>query len=445
MGATRDIADFVVRPRAGVSPTADSVGRVLLDTVGVAIAGVSQDVSRTLLDWVADEPTTGRARVWGTDLLLGPSQAALVNGTTAHALDWDDAVPSMPMHPGAVLLPAILAGLAGSCRRPATGADLVRAYDVGSAVFRAVSEVLPIDVHYGRGWHNTSTTGRLAAVAALAHLTRLDEEQTRHALGIVSSSVAGSLANFGTMTKPLHAGQAARDAVMAVGLASRGFTAHAEQLEAPKGFFALYGDDAELTGLPGRLAHWEQAWVEDWALKRYPSCFATHRAIDAALRLDADPAAITGVTVSVPATSTGPLLMQRPTTGLEGKFNLDYTVARALVTGPPTLADFTDEAVHDPAVVRLMDALSLDRRDSSGPGPHTWVEVTLADGSVRRQETVVTYGDAGDPLSDDDLAAKFTAALGSAGRTAADADALRARLRGAPHDDDLGWLQRELG
>ncbi|WP_017934567.1 MmgE/PrpD family protein [Nocardioides sp. Iso805N] len=440
-GATQDLADFIVARRTGVSPTAGAVARVLLDTCAVAIAGVSEDASRILLDWVASEQTSGPARIWGTSLRVGPSQAALVNGTTAHALDWDDAVPSIPMHPGAVLLPAILAGLATTS---ASGDDLVHAYDVGSAVFRAVSEVLPIDVHYGRGWHNTSTSGRLAAVAALAHLHRLDEQQTRFALGIVSSSVAGALSNFGTMTKPLHAGEAARDAVIAVKLARRGFTSHAHQLEAPKGFFALYGSASDLSVLPARLAHWEHAWVEDWALKRYPSCFATHRSIDAALRLGVDPAEVASVTVSVPGTSTSPLQLHPPATGLEGKFNLDYTVVRALVSGAPTLADFTDEAVHDPEVRRLMGAFTLDRRQPAGPGPHTWVEVTLTDGTVRRETTTVTYGDAGDPLSDAHLDVKFAAALTFAGWASSESSTLLGRLKAAPYDSDLGWLQDVL-
>lgn len=444
MGATQDIADFIVTRREKPSPTAEATGRVLRDTVAVAVAGVTEQGSRILLDWVSSEPTSGPARVWGTELRMGPSQAALVNGTTAHALDWDDAVPAIPMHPGAVLMPAILAGLA-TVEAPVGGADLVHAYDIGSAVFRAVSEVLPIGVHYGRGWHNTSTSGRLGAVAALAYLYRLDETQIRHALGIVASSVAGSLANFGTMTKPLHAGEAAHDAVVAVELARRGFTAHAHQLEAPKGFFALYGEASDLAVLPERLAHWEHAWVQDWALKRHPSCFATHRSIDVALRIEAAPDQIAAVKVSVPGTEASPLIPHRPTTGLEGKFSLGYTVCRALVTGAPTLADFTDEAVQDPVVGKLMDVFTHEKRSPAGPGPHTFIEVTLLDGSVRRAETEVTYGDASDPLSDADLDAKFTTALDFAGWERARSEALLERLKAAPYDDDLGWLQDELG
>lgn len=447
MGATQDIADFIIARREEPSPTAEATGRVLRDTAAVAIAGLSEQASRIVLDWVAAEPTSGPARVWGSGLRLGPSQAALVNGTAAHALDWDDAVPAIPMHPGAVLMPALLAGLStiDTARSPVGGADLVHAYDIGSAVFRAVSEVLPIRTHYGRGWHNTSTSGRLAAVAALAYLLRLDDLQIRHALGIVASSVAGSLANFGTMTKPLHAGQAARDAVIAVELSRRGFTSHAHQLEAPKGFFVLYGDDSDLSVLPQRLAHWEHAWVHDWALKRHPSCFATHRAIDVALRVDVPPAQIAAVKVSVPATEISPLLPHRPTTGLEGKFSLAYTVCRALATGAPTMADFTDEAVHDPAVGALMDVFAEESRAPAGSGPHTFIEVTLTDGGIRRAETDVTYGDASDPLSEADLDAKFAAALDFAGWGPDRSEALLARLKAAPYDEDLGWLQDALG
>ncbi|WP_300679591.1 MmgE/PrpD family protein [Nocardioides sp.] len=440
-GATEAIADFVVRPREA-GATAEAVGRVLLDTVAVAIAGRAEPATAVLLDWVLGEGSAGTVPVWGGGVQLSPSRAALVNGTAAHALDWDDAVPSMPMHPGAVLIPALLAQA-----DPSTpGRALVAAYDVGSAAFRAVSEALPIEEHYGRGWHNTSTTGRLAAVAALAHLSGLDPTQTRHALGIVSSSVAGSLANFGTMTKPLHAGQAAHDAVVAVELARRGFTAHPHQLEAPRGFFALYGAtsglDDRLARLPQRLEHWADAWVEDWAIKLHPSCFATHLAVDAALELrsDLDLRQVGAIEVTVPKASTGPLLLRRPSTGLEAKFTLHYTVARALASGPLRLADFVDDRLADPEVDRLMGLVTLTLGD---PGP-TRVTVMLEDGTSRTAEVAVSYGDARRPLSDADLEAKARTALTGAGWSEADAVTLIGVLRASPYASDLRALAGAL-
>lgn len=439
-GATRTIAEFATAARRGTSPTRDHVGRLLQDTVGVAVAGVASDVGLRLLDWVAAESAPGEAAVWGTPLTLAPSQAALVNGTTGHALDWDDAAPSMQMHPATVLLPALLAQ---SVVDDADGARLTAAYDVGSSVFRAVSEALPLGYHYGRGWHNTSSTGRLAATAAVAHLAGLGVDETRHALGIAASSVAGSLANFGTMTKPLHAGLAARDAVMAVGLARRGFTANPDQLEAPRGFFAAYGDSTPdlLATLPDRLAHWETAWVTDYAIKRHPSCFATHLPIDAAIELHEGGGgpSIERVDLHVPAASLAPLLDHLPRTGLEGKFSLPYTVARALTDGRVRLDDFTDERVA--SLRGLTERVAVHTSDGRPPSR---VELTLADGTRRAAEAEVSYGDARRPLSEEDLDAKFADAVAAAGHAPADVRRLGADLRAGVVAPSVAGLGRVL-
>lgn len=447
VGATQAVAEFIVRARTAPDG-ATAVGRVLVDTVAVGVAGMQTEACERLLDWVLTEPAFGPATVWGTGLSLAPSQAALVNGTAAHALDWDDAVPSVPFHPGAVMIPALLARIAVT---DVDGGRLVAAYNVGSAVARAISEVLPVDHHATKGWHNTSSTGRLAATAALAHLVGLDVDRTRLALGVAASMAAGSLANFGTMTKPLHAGLAARDAVMATALAERGFTANPSILEGRRGFLDMYGETGPelLASLADRLEGWESGWVTDWTLKRYPSCYATHRAIDAALtvRAGVDPTEIVEVEVSVPWSERSPLLDRRPATGLEGKFSLEYTVARALVSGHVSLADFTDEAVRDGDVGRVMDRLRiLERRDGlpAPDGRHTSVTVMLEDGRELRQGVDITKGDARNPLSDTELVEKATGALTSGGRRLDVSAATIQALASAPQANDLGWLQETL-
>lgn len=458
LGATGVLAEFIARPRAGAQPNADAVARVLVDTVAVAIAGVDTDVAELLLKWIETEKAPGAAAVWGTDLSLAPSQAALVNGTTAHILDWDDAVPGIPFHPGAVMVPALFAQLAVE---DASGERVVAAYNVGSAVSRAISEVLPIGYHYGKGWHNTSTTGRFAAAAAVAHLVGLDVEQTKHVLGMIASMVAGSLSNFGTMTKSLHAGMAARDAVMAVALARSGYTANGTQLEDRRGFFAMYGDTTPelLATLGERLEKWETRWVDDWALKRYPSCYATHRAIDAALEVaeqlaeqGGGPAQVTAIEVSVPKGGSpysqgSPLINFVPTTGLEGKFALDYTVSRAIASNSVLLADFTDERVWEDDVRRLMGVWSVVERGEGELAPDgslTSVAVTLADGTEIRRGVDVTYGDSRKPLSDEQVTEKFTSALTAVGWKADDAADLAAELWAAPADASLSWVQDAL-
>jgi 2-methylcitrate dehydratase PrpD len=152
--------------------------------------------------------------------------------------------------------------LAAAEAHGATWADALAAVDVGNAVVRAITETLPSDDHYGRGWHTTSTVGRIAAVAALTRLLALDEGAARHALGIVASTAAGSRAAFGTTTTPLHARLAALDAVVAVGMALAGVDADPDQLDHPMGFLAQYGVGGPRPDFSARLEHWASTWPE---------------------------------------------------------------------------------------------------------------------------------------------------------------------------------------
>ncbi|GAB2859655.1 MmgE/PrpD family protein [Actinocorallia aurea] len=416
-GATAQLVDFVCEPVRRADPaTRDALRGLIVDTVGVAVAGRTTPAATLVREWVEDQACpdpavrTGTAAVWGSASRLGPADAALVNGTAAHALDWDDAAPSMAMHPAAVLLPTLFALAA---RRPVTGGRLDAAYSVGSAAFRAISEILPHAVHYGRGWHNTSTTGRLAAVAAGGALLGLGREATAHALGIAASQAAGSLANFGTMTKPMHAGLAARDAVMALGLASRGFTAHPAQLEARGGFLDLFGDhDPERSAVLGeRLEHWVTGWVDDYAIKAYPSCFATQRAIDAGLslreELGADVDRISRIEVTLEHGGTRPLRDTAPSNGLEAKFSLEYTLAVALMTGNVMLGDFTDEALKRRGVAELMGRIDVAERPPAQERGHTVVRLRTDAGRLLVRTVHHSRGDARMPLSLAELAAKF--------------------------------------
>lgn len=450
-GATYAVASFAAHAaaRGAGAAGADAVLTTLVDTVAVAAAGLDTGAVRALLQVLEAEPAPGGCRVWGSDVTVGASTAALVNGTAAHALDWDDASPTMPMHPAAVLLPALV-GRAGIT--PVTTDRFVSAYAVGSAVFRGISEALPLDVHYGRGWHNTSTTGRLAATASLATLVGLDVDATRSALGVAASMASGSLANFGTMTKPLHAGLAARDAVTAVALAERGFTARPTQLEDAGGFFALFGetDAARLAELPRRLRHWEDAWCDDWAIKRYPSCYATHRAIDGVLELRRalGSSAISSVEVTVHPGGLKPLIGHLPGSGLEGKFSLPYTVARALRSGHIGLMDFTDEAVLDADVRQLVESVVVrEGPDPDRPGsrePFTVVTVHTRDGVSRTRRVDISRGDSRNPLTPDELEDKAIDAFASVGWQAVQARRLVADLTAMWRGGDLRDLQDVL-
>lgn len=397
-----------------------AVADLLTDTVGVAVAGMETAPVRAVRGWLAEEhgeQIRGEAAVWGREALVSPSDAALINGTAAHALDWDEAAPAMPMHPAVVLLPALLAV---ASREPVGGEDLVRAFCVGASVIRAVTAALPSDHHYSHGWHTTATVGRIAAVAAVGNLLRRDPAEMAAGLGLATSLMAGSRANFGTGVKPLHAGLAARDAVMAVGLVRRGLTANEAILEARHGLFDLYGadpDDRPADGLGAVLADWWDGWLDDYAIKLYPSCYATHRPIDAALGIRetlASSGTVERVEVVVNRGALRPLLPGPPGSGQAAKFSLAYTVAVALTTGAVTLTDFTDEALQRADVRALMSRVTA-REDDAIPGGHppdgqafAAVRAVTASGAGAWSTVRHTTGDSRRPLTPAQLGDKFT-------------------------------------
>lgn len=432
---TEILARFAVAGASTRDPGPATLG--LIDTVGVALAGREAGATAAVTSFTAAEPSIGRAVVWGSATTLGASQAALVNGTAAHALDFDDACPSMPLHPSTVLWPAVLA----VCDEHTDPAGVVAAIDVGNAVMRALGEALPMDVHYGRGWHSTATVGRVAAVAALARLGGLSVTTTRHALGAVASMAGGSIANFGTATKPLHAGLAARDAVVAVRLVEAGLSAATDQFEHPKGFLAMFGapDEQALAALPDRLDHWSRHWTQDWALKRYPCCYGTHRSIDAVLELrsEIDVREIDSIDVHVHPGSVRPLIDHEPTTGDEAKFSLPFAVAHAARFGVPGVADFTDAAVADPLTRELMRRTTVWPEPApAGHGelagrPYALVRITTTDGIVREKVVTIARGDSRNPLSDSEVDDKFRSCATAARWSGAATSALLTQLRAA--------------
>ena len=415
---TTTIVEFALRPVAPSARIERAVTRALIDTVGVALAAKNVEAEPLVRTWALAQASTGRATVWTSGNLVSPSTAALINATAAHVLDYDDISPTRPMHPSAVLLPAILA-LAQS--READPRLIVAAYSVGAAVFRAVADLLPHEAHYERGWHTTSTVGRLAAVASLITLCRLTPQQGARALGVVTSLAAGTLANFGTMTKPLHAGLAARDAIMACELAETGFTANETALETERGFLDLYGvDSGNRAGhsslqFMDELEYWRAEWDTDWGIKRYPACYATHRAADAALRLRAahDVNSAQHITVTVHPEGLRPLRTGHPQTSNEAKFTMSYVIATALLTGELRLRHFDGESLSNPAVIDLMTRMTVDELDIPPLGPPEYdggfavVSLEMADGQIVRERADVTHGDSRSPLTDSELTAKF--------------------------------------
>jgi 2-methylcitrate dehydratase PrpD len=418
MSTTLQLAAFVQQTDYNCLPPAviDRVKQAMLDTVGTALAGATDPAGDILARYVLSMGGTPQSTILGKGVRTSAPQAALVNGTMAHAYDYDDVNYSMNGHPSVPLLPAILAvGEANGI----SGKALITAYVVGFEVEAKIGRGLN-PAHYQLGWHATSTLGSLGAAAGVAKLLDLSASQTAVAFGIAASLACGLRQNFGTMTKPLHPGHAAMSGVMAATLARMGFTADAGILEASFGFARLFAGPGgyRLERITTALGDPYEILSPGIVVKQYPCCSFTHRAIDAMLamarqhRLEA--ADILGVECVMSRLASDVLIHSRPRTGLEGKFSLEYCLAAAVLDKQVGLRQFTDRMVQRPEaqaflprVTRHIHPAGSRNTGSNGEELPVTVTVKLRDGRECSQQVDIPRGHPANPLSEEELLAKF--------------------------------------
>src|SRR5712692_260135 len=388
MSATSRLAEFVAKSRWEDCPAAavEAARRAILDCLGVMLAGSAEPAAR-IIQTVADaEGGAPLCTVVGTRRRTGAVWAALCNGTAAHALDFDDTNFAMMGHPSA---PVLSAALAAAELALADGRALVHAFLLGFEVETSLAEVLN-PPHYERGWHATCTLGTLGAAAAAARLLGLDAIQVRTALAVAASQASGLKENFGTMTKPSHAGHAARSGVLAALLAREGWTASEQAIEGPQGFLRVLGAGKIELGALERLGAPWKILTSGVAVKPYPSCACTHSIIDGTLELrrahGLRPEEVAEVTVGVNAMVPKILIHSDPRTGLQAKFSAEFAAAAALAEERVGLTTFTDDTVQDARIRALMKRVRMVV-DPAIPGDlerHMWTRVTirLADGRV---------------------------------------------------------------
>jgi 2-methylcitrate dehydratase PrpD len=376
------------------------------------VAGSATPQARAVGDVIEALGGTAVASVVGTARRTSPTQAALANGTAAHALDFDDTNHPLYGHPTCHLWPALLAIAEG---RGSTGAEVLAAYLIGFEVEVRVARAVNL-AHYVAGWHATATLGTLGATGAVARLLHLTPVVTAHALGIAASLTGGLRENFGTDTKPLHAGLAAERGVQAALLAQAGLTASATALSGRYGFCAVLGggEEPRLEELdPDRFGRpWEISEPYGLAIKQFPSCGATHPAIEAAIEAAGgtlDPGEVAKIRVGTTELAPRVLVHPRPRTGLEGKFSLEYCVAIALLDGRVGLDHFEDAAVDRAEVRALLPRIEPYVEDSirSHPEYAAKVEIELADGTRREALVEVARGKVARPLEQAELLAKY--------------------------------------
>ena len=391
------------RVRAGVA---------VMDTIGVALAGSAEPAARIVQTAIAQSPS-GTSTVWGSDARASAPDAALANGTAAHALDFDDMCFVSLAHPSAPLVPAVMsaAEMTG-----ASGRDVLDAYVVGFEIQARLGRLMN-PRHYHRGWHCTSTLGVISAAAGASRLLGLGAGETAHALAIAASAASGLKENFGTMVKPLHAGLAARDGVLAAMLAKGGLTASDEALDGPQGYLrALDSERPDLAGIVSDLGSRWEILDTGVTVKLYPSCAGTHPTLDAILDLRMRGGFTAGdvaaIEIDVDPTVPTILIHDRPTSGLEAKFSMPFCAAAAVVFGRVGIDTFDTDVVRDPRVTSLMPRVAMRVNASMGEGKpaltESRVRIRLRDGREFAQDAHGARGYPERPAGAEELASKFT-------------------------------------
>jgi len=427
-------------------PPADAraaAARAFLDTIGAALAGAPEPAAR-IVARVAAADGGGPCAIVGTPCRASAANAALANGTAAHALDFDDMCFVSLAHPSA---PLVAAALAAGEAAGASGRALVDGYVVGFEIEGRLGRAMN-PRHYQRGWHCTATLGTIGAAAAAARVLGLDAAATAHALAIAASEASGVKENFGTMVKPLHAGLAARNGVAAAQLAQAGMVASAAAIDGPQGLLAAM--DSERPSLDDAMADLGARWeIVDTGVtvKLYPSCAGTHPTLDALLGLrrrhgisaDNVEAIEIGVDPIVPTI----LIHDRPSTGLEAKFSMPFCAAAAIVHGEVGIETFTPRYLRDADVlavqarVRMRIDPSLDA--SAPPLTQARVSVRLRDGRLLTAFANGARGYPEQPATDAELDSKFLSCAGAALAADNAHEALLA-LRDIEHASDIRLL-----
>lgn len=424
--ATRAVVDFVAGARLADFP-AEAVAtakRCIIDGLGVMLAGSTQPAGHIVRHYAATSQALPEATAFGpSPIRTGAAAAALVNGTSGHALDWDDTqltttadrIFGLLTHP---TIPPLAAGLALAERAGRSGADFLEAFLTGFEVECKIAEAIAPS-HYKQGFHSSGTIGTFGAAVAAGKLLGLDRDKLGHLIAIAASSASGIRVNFGSMTKPLHVGRAAQNGVVAAELAAAGFTGGRDALDPPWGFFAAFshGQGFDADRIVGTLGDPHTIVWPGVSIKPYPCGVLGHPTMDAMRRLvidnDVDADDIVAIRVRAGSNILNPLRYGVARNELEAKFSPAFMVSAIAIRRKAGIHEFNDGFVQSAPVQALMgkvervldpeiEALGWEKIRST-------VEVDLADGRKLVQKADERYRGGPDlPFTRDDLFEKFS-------------------------------------
>ena len=389
--------------------------KAILDWVGVTIAGSNEPVAGIVCEQVRRTKAVAEAGMICKAFQTSADLAAWANGTASHSLDYDDTFANeaaFNFHPTAPILSAVLA-LGEKIK--ASGREILASYIVGIEVeYRIGAAIGPYASDMG--WHSTPVVGTMGAVAASSRILRFNNEQARMALGIAGSLAGGLLQNIGTMTKPLHAGNSARNGVVAALTAQNGLTANESILEGNFGFCSMFS-----AGRVHGLENHAEDLGKDWRMispgmsfKPYPCCRSTHSSIDASLYLrnveGVDASQVVKIICKTSPHHTKLARFHKPKNAYEGKFSIPYCIATALLRGKIVLEDFAEQKVSDPEAQALLSKVEIEYPQEYKDNPMVLkgeVAVTLANGAEYSHKIDVPKGDDPNPMTCEELSAKF--------------------------------------
>jgi 2-methylcitrate dehydratase PrpD len=429
-GLTRYVAEFVLKLKYEDIPAEVTAlaKKSILDGFGLALAGSASELgalSRKYLQSLGI--AEGTSTIIGSGLKSSPRFAAFANGISIHADDFDDTqlavakdrVYGLLTHPTAPVLPALFA--IAETSGPISAKNFIAAYLAGVETETKIAEAIS-PRHYEDGFHSSGTCGSFGSVAACARIRGLTLQQTLNAFGIAAAEAGGLRENFGTMTKPFQPGHAAENGVAAADLAALGWTAAEQILEAPRGFFHAYGGTYDPAAIQNKLGNpWTFA-NPGVSIKPYPSGSLTHPAMNAMMRLiqknNIKPADVEKVDVGTNHNMPNTLIHHHPQNGLQAKFSMEFCMAVLLLERKATLAEFTNEYVKRPEVQEMIGRVNFyvdPVAENAGFDKMTsLITAHLRDGRILKDQADFAKGSPADPMTFEEVAAKFRGCAGYA-------------------------------
>jgi len=415
--ATKDLAQWAIQLNyQDLHPKVVTMAKYcILDTIGSALAGADTPVAKIVREFALEGACQGKASVWASHNQTRADLAALVNGTMAHALDFDETNYSSIAHPSSVVLPAVLSQAQyDTC----SGQELLTAFVIGYEITGKLGAAVNPET-YLKGWWTTSLLGTIGAAAAVARLSRFDTDQMTMALNLAASQAAGVISNFGTMAKPFFAGKAAQNGLTAARMASMGLTAATNLLDSEGAFFALITDGGVKDALT-KIGTPYELIEPGVAFKRFPSCSATHAAVDAVIKLatayDLKPEDLLRIRCEITPQVDYCLIYDEPNSLDEARFSLPVCVAQAFKYRDLPPVCFSTEELKDPVLQKLMKRIVKTVHRDFEPGGKNFypdapeasrIVIETKDGRVLSETVLHAKGSKQNPLTEKELIEKY--------------------------------------